>query len=53
MREIQRKRATLALQSGLMEWKETYEQLQLIIAKKIGGGGVGNSKKSWQLNKRQ
>ena len=50
MRELQRKRATLELQSGLMEWKEAYEQLQLRIAK-FGGGGT--AKKNWQLNKRQ
>ena len=51
MREIQSKRATLEVQSGLMEWKETSEQLQLIIAFFWGGGG--EQEKNWQLNKRQ
>ena len=50
MRKIQRKRATLELQSGLMEWKETFEQLQSIIAK-FGGGE--QQEENWQLNKRQ
>ena len=56
MRKIQRKRATLELQSGLMEWRETFEQLQSIIAK-FGGGDskkkTGNSIKGNETNERQ